>query len=584
MRTLVTSRWLLFPLLWLVIVAPAVRGQVAGDTLLVSAAREDDAQAVRALIAQRANVNEPARDGSTPLLWAVYHSNVDMARMLLAAGAAVDAPNRFGMTPLLQASRVGNAPIIDVLVKAGADVGHGHPDSETPLMAASRSGRVDAVRLLLEAGADVNATDTYQHQTPLMWAAAEGHADVVQALLRSGADANRKARVTTIEDRKHADHPTGGFTALMFAARNGHEAAVRALVAGGADPNLTNGDGVTAMVVAIVNDRFDLAAVLLDLGADANDGSLYFAVDMHDATTDMRAHDGSRLRANHPNELRAIDLVTLLLERGADPNKPFVGQLHNTTLCCAPSINSSAFYRAAQAADVEALKLMLARGAQVEWIPTPVRREGRGGRAGGGGRGNPNAGRTPIIVAMTGGRGAPFAAGPGFERLGPPPFREASNRQPADAVQTLLDAGADPNVTAPDGSTPLHQAVQARQVAIVRSLVAAGARLDAVNKDNLTPLLVAEKPDPPPPPGNNTDARAYRPRRDTREDVIAAVRELMGLGPDDPAPVPPPLPKADPATTKAGESDATTDDQTPAAPDDAQTPDTPDDTVEQGAQ
>jgi hypothetical protein len=147
------------------------------------------------------------------------------------------------------------------------------------------------------------------------------------------------------------------------------------------------------------------------------------------------------------------------------------------------------------------------------------------------------------MVAINGGRGAAFAAGPGFERLGPPPFREESNRAPVDAVKTLLAAGADPNVKAPDGSTPLHQAVQARQIPIIRALVASGAKLDAVNKDNLTPLQVAEKPEPPPPPGNNTDSRTYRPKRDTREDVIAAVRELMGLGPDDPTPVPPPAPK-----------------------------------------
>ena len=120
----------------------------------------------------------------------------------------------------------------------------------------------------------------------------------------------------------------------MFAARNGHEDVVTALIKGGADPKLTNGDGATATMVAIVNDRFDLANKLVDLGADPNDGSLYFAVDMHDATTDMRAHDGSRLRADHPNKLTALDLVKLLLDRGADPNKAFVGQLHSTTLCC----------------------------------------------------------------------------------------------------------------------------------------------------------------------------------------------------------------------------------------------------------
>ena len=545
MHTLRRSMWLLIFLLTLVAVFPGGPGLAAGDSPVVVAARDGDVRAVRALIAKRANVNEPARDGSTALLWAVYHSDVEMARTLIAAGAGVNVPNKYGVTPLLQASRTGDAPLIDALLKAGAKVGLAHPDGETPVMAASRAGRPEAVRLLIEAGADVNATDTFQQQTPLMWAAAEGHAEVVQTLLKAGADPNRKARVTTIEERKHADHPSGGFTALMFAARNGHEAVVRALVQGGANPNLTNADGATATIVAIVNDRLDLAKALVDLGADPNDGSLYFAADMHDATTDMRARDGSRLRADHPNTLSTLDLMKVLLERGADPNKAFVGQLHSTTLCCGEEINASAFFRAAIASDVEALKLMLAHGAKVEWTPTEVKKD----KPGPGGRGNANVGKTPLMVAMVGGRGAAFAAGPGFERLGAPPFREPANRNPADAVSALLAAGADPNVKAPDGSTPLHQAVQARQIPIIRALVAAGAKLDAVNKDNLTPLQVAEKPDPPPPPGNNNDARAYRPRRDTREDVVAALRELMGLGPNDPTPVPPP------AATPAGKGD-----------------------------
>jgi hypothetical protein len=80
--------------------------------------------------------------------------------------------------------------------------------------------------------------------------------------------------------------------------------------------------------------------------------------------------------------------------------------------------------------------------------------------------------------------------------------------------------------------------------------VAAGAKLDAVNKDNLTPLQLAEKPEPPPPPGNNSDARTWKPKRDSREDVIATVRELMGLGPNDPTPVPPPVELAPKDTSK----------------------------------
>ena len=523
--------------LLLVALLPALHA--ATDSALVTAAKDGDLRAVRALLAKRVNVNETARDGSTALLWAVYHSDVEMTKALLAAGAKADTANKYGVTPLIQAARTGDTPLIDSLLKAGAKVTLAHPDGETALMAAARTGRIDAVRLLIEAASDVNAT-TYQQETPLMWASAEGHADVVKALLDAKADANRKTRITTLDQRKHADHPTGGFTALMYAVRNGHEAVARALAAGGADLNLTNGDGATALIIAIVNDRLDLAATLVDLGANANDGSLYFAVDMHDATTDMRARDGSRLRADHPNKMTALDLIAKLLEKGADPNKAFTGQLHSSTLCCGEEINASAFYRAAVAADVEALKLMIKHGADVEWSPKPVKKPGND-EDGGGGRGNANVGRTPVLASINGGRGAAFAAGPGFERLGPPPFREASNREPVEAIKVLLAAGANPNVKAPDGSTPLHQAVTARQVPIIRELVGAGAKLDAVNKDNLTPLQLAEKPEPPPPPGNNTDSRTYRPKRNTREEVIAAVRELMKLGPNDPTPVPPPV-------------------------------------------
>lgn len=546
MHLRLSTRLLVISLLSVTTIAAAMLGQTKTDPALVVAAREGDLETVRALLARRVNVNEKARDGATAILWAVHQSDLKMMRALVTAGANVNMPNRYGVTPLLEASRTGDMPVIAELLKSGADVKESlHPDGETPVMAAARSGRLDAVELLLKAGSDPNAADTYQKQTALMWAAEEGHADVVNALLAAKANPNAKAHVSALTTRKNADHATGGFTALMFAVRNGHENVVRALARGGADLKAVNGDGITATSIAITNDRFDLARTLLDLGADPNDGALYFAVEMHDATTDMRAHDGSRLRADHPNQLTALDLIALLLERGADPNKPFVGQIHNVSLCCAPEHNSSPFFRAATASDVEVLKLMLKHGAQVDWSPAEVKKEKKEGEAaGGGGRGlNANVGKTPAMMAMVGGRGAAFAAGPGFERLIAPPFRESSNRDPGAALKVLLEAGANPNAKTTDGSSLLHQAVTARRTDMIRALAAAGAKFDAVDKDNLTPLLLAEKPEPPPPPGNNNDARAWRPRRDSREEVIATVRELMRLGPNDPAPQPPPLPE-----------------------------------------
>jgi ankyrin repeat protein len=554
-----STRWLLISLS-LVTIFAAVLVHATGDPAIVVAAKDGDFETVRTMVARNVNVNETARDGSTALLWAVHNSDVRMVRALLAAGANFITPNRYGVTPLLEASRTGDTPIIGELLKAGADAKRSvHPEGETPLMAASRTGKLDAVDLLLEGGSDVNAADSYQNETALMRASEEGHVDVVNALLAAGANPNIKAHVSPLTERKHADHPTGGFTALMFAVRNGHENVVRALVKGGADLKVTNGDGLTATSIAITNDRFDLARTLVDLGADPNDGALYFAVDMHDATTDMHAHDGSRLRANLPNQLTALDLVKLLLERGADPNKPYVGQIHNVSLCCDPEQNSSPFYRAAIASDVEVLKLMVQHGAKVDWSPTEIKKkkESDDAAAQGGGRGaNANVGKTPAMMALAGGRGASFAAGPGFERLIAPPFREPGSRDTGEALKILLDAGADPNAKSPDGASLLHQAVTARRIDIIRALVAAGAKFDAVNKDNLTPLLLAEKPEPPPPPGNNTDSRTWKPRRDSREEVIATVRELMHLGPNDPAPVPPPLPegekKADADPAKKG--------------------------------
>jgi ankyrin repeat protein len=516
----------------------------ADDSPVASAAKAGDLAGVRTLIEKRADVNAPQADGSTALLWAAYNSDVDMTRALLTAGAKVDAANRYGVTPLIQASRTGDVAIMDALLKAGAHIGLRHIEGETALMASARSGNVEAVRLLVSTGADINAQDSFQSQTALMWAAEDGHVEVVKALLAAGAAPNLKAHVTALTKREHADHPTGGFTAAMFAARNGHEDVLRALVAGGADLRLTNGDGATATIIAIVNDRFDLAAKLLDMGADANDGSLYYAVDMHDATTDMRARDGSLLRANHPNKLTSMDLITLLLDRGADPNKAVQGQLHSTSMCCGDTANASPFYRAAIASDVDVLKLLIARGAEIEWTPVEMKSEtGESGGGGGAGRGaNANVGRAALVVTMGGGRGAAFGAGPGFSREGPPPFREAGNRKPADALKVLLAAGANPDAKAPDGSYAIHSAADRGSLEMIRELASAGATIDARNKDGKTALELVEKKVADAASGGGRGGRggaaaggggggggrggeqAAKP-----EEVVGLLRELMGL-------------------------------------------------------
>jgi ankyrin repeat protein len=520
----------------------------SGDSPLVKAVKAGDVQAVRALVKSGADVNASSGDGSTPLLWAAHNASAELAKVLIAAGAKVDAANDYGVTPLLDASRSGDAAMVDLLLRSGANPKRAHPEGEMPLMAAARAGSVPAVRLLLARGVDVNTAETFQNTTALMWAAAEGHREVVDLLIEAGADPNRQAHVTSLSKRHNADHPTGGFTALMLAARNGDAETVRRLAARGANVNLKNGDNASAAMIAIYNDRFDVAASLLELGSDANDGSLYVAIEMRDATTDQFAFDGSRRRPDHPNTRTALDLVRVLLERGADPNKSFTGQLHSTSMPNTDRFDNTPFYRAAIAADVEALKLLITHGANLEQSPTvPAAAPAVFPAPAGAGRGNPNAGRTAAMVAMTGGRGPGMTGGPAYIRDGAAPYREPGSRKPADAFALLIASGANPNAKAPDGSTLLHQAARAGNLDMIRALATAKVDFNQTNNDGFTALDVAEGKRPAGAPaarGGGPPAGGGRGRGGrggpSPQDVAKLLRELMGLPPAPPAAEPAP--------------------------------------------
>ena len=166
------------------------------------------------------------------------------------------------------------------------------------------------------------------------------------------------------------------------------------------------------------------------------------------------------------------------------------------------------------------MRLLLAHGADVEWSPSNV----DGGRRGV----NDNVGRTPLMMAMKGGRGLPLSAGPGFVRAGDPPFRELSNRSPSAAVRVLLDAGANVNAAAANGATALHHAVDTRDLETLRALLEHGAALDARNTDGLTALQVAEALKPDDPAGSTFGPQ--RKKGAAPEDVVALLRAAAQTG------------------------------------------------------
>src|SRR5580704_6769903 len=111
--------WRYLPILLVfAMVRPSCPLQAAAANIaaVADAARADDLPTVHKLIKEHADVNLPANDGSSALLWAAYHSNVEMTKAILAAGAVVDAPNHYGVTPLLQASRNGDVEAMRALL------------------------------------------------------------------------------------------------------------------------------------------------------------------------------------------------------------------------------------------------------------------------------------------------------------------------------------------------------------------------------------------------------------------------------------------------------------------------------------
>ena len=254
---------------------------------LAAAVKKQDAAAVRSLLRQRVPVDAADAEGMTALHWAAHHNDLAAVRTLLAAGAKATLANRYGVTPLHEAATVGNAAMVSALLRAGAEADAAYGDGETPLMIASRAGSLDAVKALLERGAKVNAAEQFRGQTALMLAANENHAAVVKALIDAGANVNARTKEYTFQKLTGGaggiihDRPQGGLTTLILAARQGASESGEALIAAGADIDAVEPQyQFSALQTAIFNGQYAFAKMLIEKGANVNDGSLYVTMEM----------------------------------------------------------------------------------------------------------------------------------------------------------------------------------------------------------------------------------------------------------------------------------------------------------------
>jgi uncharacterized protein len=466
----------------------------ASDTQVAEAVQQGDRALAVRLIAHRADVNAAQADGMTALHWAAANGDLETTKLLLRAKADVKAATRVGaLTPLSLACLSGDAPVMAALIQAGADTNAAETDGATPLMKAAASGSVAAVQLLLDHRAQVNAKETHG-ETALDFAAGKNRAEVIRLLMKSGADATVTTTVTKL-GRVRVDEDgnpipqraagrggaaalggqargtpatvMGGMTALLVAARNGHAEAVRALVESGANPNLVSaGDQSSPLVIAICNGHYDVAAYLLEHGADpnlaTNDGlaALYATEDTEYAQVGWA-----------PNPITAqektsyLELLRALLAHKANPNEQLKKALwfrptsHNQEWVDKKGVTP--FWRAAQATDVAAMKILIAGGAD----PKIASAEGV----------------TPLMAAAGLGWGA-----------------NASRTVPdgwSPAVKYLVDEShADVNAKDMYNYTALHGAAYRGDNDVAKFLVEHGAKLDVRSKKGQTVTDMANGP------------------------------------------------------------------------------------------
>jgi ankyrin repeat protein len=502
-----------------------------------AAARAGDREAVRALLKQGADVNAAEGDGTTALHWAARAGDAELVQMLVYAGGNVKASTRLGAyTPLMMAAQAGHSAAVAALIAGGSDVKSTSTTGTTPLMFAAQSGDPRTVTMLLEAGADVNARETAMGQTPLMFAAAHDRVEVVKLLIASGADVAATSKVVDLtklsspeeefgQQRARAQNAgsgerppdiagvtrqyrynelvgtSGGFSALHFAARQGHADVVKTLVEAGADVNqIDPGDQSTPLVVATINGHFDIGTYLLDKGANPNLASdngvapLYGTLNLQWAPKALYPQP----RAYLQQQTTYLDYMKRLLDNGADPNARLGRKVwysgYNFDLAGVDEIGATPFWRAAYGGDVEAMKLLLAYGADPT-IPT-IKPAGRP-RTGDGDRTSVQdvSGLPPVPVGGPGVTALQAAAGVGYgEGFAANSHRYAPTGLLA-AVQYLIEeTGADVNAADHEGNTALHHAAARGDVEMIKYLVSRGADVTRVNREGQTTADMANGP------------------------------------------------------------------------------------------
>ncbi|MEM7553771.1 MAG: ankyrin repeat domain-containing protein [Cyanobacteria bacterium P01_A01_bin.84] len=525
------------------------------NTLAYVAGKVNNPEIIRLLLQSGCNINSTDNMGETALVNACLHGNDAVVNVLLDAGADVNQPRKDGLTPLLAALSIpqmrealsglevgeGNAnvrqsmiSIIEVLADKGSNLNIRTSLGGTALMSAAESGYLDIVQVLISKGADVNAVEDLsqphhihpllqgmeeslaercQHKTALIIATEKGHTNIVDALLKAGADFtiadknNRTAlniaiqegytKIIQLLENTGAEAPKESTqfseAALLGAAKQGNLETLNSALAFGISPNTSElGKGrnpryKTALMFAVERGHLEVAKVLIKAGADVNLSDhpgkklgktplMYAAISGHESILRFLLESGAVVDSQDKRGQTALwyavseekaNSVRILLEFGADPHKkswddtPFENATYAGQEIVDLIINSDKNRNSAASKAARAEMLgSAAFGDNVQLVRDFLQQ-------GIDVNGTEKPGEWSALM---------YAAAKGH----------------IDIVQILLAAGADVNYAANSGQTALSESVYWGHLEIVNLLISAGADINTCEmEDNTTPLMKA---------------------------------------------------------------------------------------------
>ncbi len=278
--------------------------------------------------------------------------------------------------------------------------------------------------------------------------------DVEGALLLAAAAGRAEAARYALDQGAQVDARDGSAErrpALVIATAAGHAHVVDLLLERGADAGAATVSGITPLMFAAHGDRAAIAARLLDAGASPEDRDRRLG----NTALHVAARRG------------ALDTLKLLLARGAQVNAASTGD-GRTPLMLA----------AREPAGLEAVIELLLHGA------------------------DPNLrahdGSTALMGAAVWGHGHIIAtllangARPGdVSADGRSALHRAATTGRVEVMSQLIDAGAPLEPRAADGNTPLGAAVFFGRAEAVDRLLAGGAHVDTPARNGETPLMLS---------------------------------------------------------------------------------------------